>query len=435
MAITSEINRKTHDGDGATLPFNFPYKFLNEAHLAVYLVDETTNVQALQTLTTHYTVAGAGDADGGTVTFLVAPTTNDQIVIINLPPLTQPQPYGIGAKLPAADIEASFDLATLQMQTFKEQLNRVFTLPIGSNASAQLPSYVAGQYIGWSATEQELANLAPPVVSEETLTFSDGLAKTASDVAVDLAASNPGLEFTAGTIRVKPDGLTIERASGGFRVRTGEQAVTISSGAITLSAQNLVVDTEGAASTDNLDTINAGSYPLGTIIVLRQTSAARDITLRNAVDNIFLRGGANATLDDGVKSITLQRRGSGFYEVARSFPETPVLTESYTSGETTLTINSTATLTHSLGAAPGVIFPYLICKTTEHGYSVGDLVPIDCNLANSATVNAGFTMRFDATNIWVRFGPSLAMTINHASSSSVVSITPANWKVIVRAFA
>ena len=73
MTLSSTVNRTSTDGDGSAVNFSFPYLFFNQDDLTVILVNETTNVETTQTITTHYTVTGAGVAAGGTVIMGTAP--------------------------------------------------------------------------------------------------------------------------------------------------------------------------------------------------------------------------------------------------------------------------------------------------------------------------------------------------------------------------
>lgn len=79
----------------------------------------------------------------------------------------------------------------------------------------------------------------------------------------------------------------------GLRERKA-QMVTIASGVITITSEDVVVDTEAAAATDDLTTINGGKD--GMIITLRSDSAARDVVIKNGTGNI--RCGADRTLSD-----------------------------------------------------------------------------------------------------------------------------------------
>jgi sugar lactone lactonase YvrE len=94
----------------------------------------------------------------------------------------------------------------------------------------------------------------------------------------------------------------------GTRVGTGIQELkglnltdatelTISTGAITVTQGYHTVDTEGDASTDDLDTITAAKGQ-GDIIILRPVHAARSIVVKHGTGNILCIGGCDITLDD-----------------------------------------------------------------------------------------------------------------------------------------
>lgn len=71
--------------------------------------------------------------------------------------------------------------------------------------------------------------------------------------------------------------------------------LTISSGAITVTGANHTVDTEGDASTDDLDTINGGSD--GQELILTIENSARNVVITDA-GNISLPSGIDIVLDD-----------------------------------------------------------------------------------------------------------------------------------------
>lgn len=95
------------------------------------------------------------------------------------------------------------------------------------------------------------------------------------------------------------------------------QSVTIATGAVTAQrgVKLLIVDTEGAAATDDLDTITYTGRT-GDVICVRQNADTRDVTLRDGVGNLRLAG--NCVLTVGNDSIQLQWRGSTWSEVSRS---------------------------------------------------------------------------------------------------------------------
>ncbi len=92
-------------------------------------------------------------------------------------------------------------------------------------------------------------------------------------------------------------------------------SLTIASGAITVSRFGLVtVDTEAAASTDDLVTINGNK--VGAIIVLRQAADARDVTVKDGTGNLSLAG--DCAFTDADDTLTLVGTSTGWLEIARS---------------------------------------------------------------------------------------------------------------------
>ena len=59
MTISTTTNRVTTAGNGVSTNFSFPYYFLADADLVVYVVNDTTLVATLQVLDTDYSVTGS----------------------------------------------------------------------------------------------------------------------------------------------------------------------------------------------------------------------------------------------------------------------------------------------------------------------------------------------------------------------------------------
>ena len=74
MTIASVDNRRSYAGNGSTTNFAFPPPFTANSDLLVIL-RSAAGVETVQVLTTNYTVTGAGNPAGGTVTMNVAPAS------------------------------------------------------------------------------------------------------------------------------------------------------------------------------------------------------------------------------------------------------------------------------------------------------------------------------------------------------------------------
>jgi hypothetical protein len=131
MTITSTEVRESYAGNGSTTAFSYPQKFLADADLIVISRNNTTGVETLKTITTHYTVSGAGADAGGTVTMLVAPASGTTLIIYLDPTVTQDLDLGENDSLPAEEVEERFDKLTLIAQRLKNQLERSVRLRDG----------------------------------------------------------------------------------------------------------------------------------------------------------------------------------------------------------------------------------------------------------------------------------------------------------------
>lgn len=90
-----------------------------------------------------------------------------------------------------------------------------------------------------------------------------------------------------------------------------DTALTIATGIVTLSnnSSSYVLDTEGAAATDDLDTINGGQD--GQIIFVKSTNTARLVVLKNGTGNIKVESGGNITLSSITQRVALRYDSTG----------------------------------------------------------------------------------------------------------------------------
>lgn len=90
--------------------------------------------------------------------------------------------------------------------------------------------------------------------------------------------------------------------------------LNISAGAITADRTAHAVDTEGAASTDDLVTINGGTD--GNILVLYPADSARTVVVKDGTGNIQISG--DFTMDNAQDTITLIKRGLSWQRLSSS---------------------------------------------------------------------------------------------------------------------
>lgn len=130
MTIESQQIREPYSGNGTTTAFSFPHRFLDEDDLTVILRD-SDGVETVQTITTHYTVSGAGDDNGGTVNMVTAPASGEELTILADPDLVQDLDLKENNTLPPEDVEKRFDKLTIIAQRLKDLITRSVRLTDG----------------------------------------------------------------------------------------------------------------------------------------------------------------------------------------------------------------------------------------------------------------------------------------------------------------
>ena len=96
----------------------------------------------------------------------------------------------------------------------------------------------------------------------------------------------------------------------------GPTILTVASGVVTATQTVHQLDTEGGAATDDLDTIN-GAASSGFLLVLRATSGAREVVVKDGTGNLALAG--DMVLDDVEDTLVLiSRSSSAWVELCRS---------------------------------------------------------------------------------------------------------------------
>lgn len=94
-------------------------------------------------------------------------------------------------------------------------------------------------------------------------------------------------------------------------------AATISSGSLAFVDSVMLVGAEGAAATDDCDTISGGKD--GDLVYLSGASSAQDITFKHATGNLRLQGGLDFAPLTADYVLLLKYRNGKWQEVSRSY--------------------------------------------------------------------------------------------------------------------
>ena len=129
MTISTTIIKNSYSGDGSVVAFTYAFKIADATFIQVIVKTNATgaeSVRAIGTGSTNYAVTGVGEASGGTVTFVTAPTNLETVVLRRSTTQTQALDLIENDNLPANSLENAFDKNLSIAQELQEQLNRSF---------------------------------------------------------------------------------------------------------------------------------------------------------------------------------------------------------------------------------------------------------------------------------------------------------------------
>jgi hypothetical protein len=288
MTISSTTTKVSYAGNGSTTVFAYTFKIFEAADLEV-IVRSSTGTETTKTLTTHYTVSGAGSDGGGSVTFVTAPASGETVVIRRNLALTQGTDYVENDPFPADSHEDALDRLTMISQGIQEELTRSLRIPVTDPTSIDMT-------LPGSATRATKAlgfdSVGDPVVSTLTLaqieagstdaaasataaansaTASASSATASANSATSAAASAATAATYAGTQSVdnfNGDGSTVAFTMSSAPTTENNTMVYISGvyqqkDTYSISGTTLTFSTAPPSGTGNIEVMHLSTQPIG----------------------------------------------------------------------------------------------------------------------------------------------------------------------------
>jgi hypothetical protein len=167
MTITSQGVRAVYVGSGSTGPFT-----LQDADASAILFTANAEIVATRfdvdgvpdilTITTDYTLTGAGSPTAGALTLVVALAVGETLAIQRVTPRTQVIDLISGGRLSNATMEGFYDKVIRITQDLADGVSRAVKMPISyADDEIDFPVPAPDYYIGWNANGI-LENKIPP---------------------------------------------------------------------------------------------------------------------------------------------------------------------------------------------------------------------------------------------------------------------------------
>jgi hypothetical protein len=236
MTLSTTTNRASYSGDGATVAFAAPFLFLQNSHIEAVLRD-ATGVETTWVENTQYTLTGAGNSAGGTLTVKTSPTDytpaiSETLVIRRVVPETQETDYPAGGVFPASAHEDALDKLTMQVQQHSEELARALSSPVSDTLIGALPlkSALANMVLGFDGNGDPMAAAGITATSAFIATLVDDAtaAEARATLGIDGANTYTGNQL----IQIDSTGQTAVGAGDQLVIEnTGDSGLSILSGA------------------------------------------------------------------------------------------------------------------------------------------------------------------------------------------------------------
>ena len=201
MTSTTTSAKVRYNGDGVTTAFPTTFKFIKNSHVTAVLRDanavETTLIEF-----TNYTLAGAGDEDGGTLTMIVAPASGEVLIIKLDVPFTQEKALPLGGPFPSTQVEEMGDLAAMVSSKNNENFERTLHVPESDSqngADLELPidSARASKFLSFDVNGKPIAAAGTSANLGPVSTYIDTLLPSAdADAARDILVVSTARRLT-----------------------------------------------------------------------------------------------------------------------------------------------------------------------------------------------------------------------------------------------
>lgn len=104
------------------------------------------------------------------------------------------------------------------------------------------------------------------------------------------------------------------------------------------------------------------------------------------------------------------------------------LSKRQTIAQQTITATDLYEFDHALGARPRFIQMFLVCLDAEHGYGVGDIVPIPCHVAGEASSAAkGHAVKVTSSKIYLSIDTNHGMLLHEWNNTSNFEAARNKW--------
>ncbi len=424
MTISSTTVKNSYSGNGTLNTFNYTFKVFANTDLQVIIRDASAN-ETVKTLTTHYTVTGAGNANGGTIVFTSGniPTNTETVVIRRASPQTQAIDYIANDPFPAESHEEGLDRSMMAIQQLQEEIDRSIKLS-RTNTMTSTEFTVgdtdrANKVFGFDANGEL-------TVAQELGTFkgnwSSGTTYAVRDLVKDTSTNNIFIALTAHTssgsqpLTTNTDsakwGLLVDAATATTSSTSAASSATAAANSASSAATSATNASASAVAADNsralagLSAVGAGTH--ATNASNSATASANSASAAEATFDLF----DDAFLGAKSSNPSVDNDGNALQDGALYFDTTNDVMKVYNLASTTwLQLTPTVTNQNNINSA--------VANASNINAAVANESNINAAVSNASNINSVVS---NASNINSVAGISTAITNVNNNSSNINAV-------------
>ena len=283
MTISTTTSKVSYTGNGVTTVFAYTFKIFADSEVTVYVDD------VLKTLTTHYTISGAGSASGGNVTFTSGNTPPDTKSVVLLRNITKTQltDYVENDSFPAETHESALDKLTMLVQDvdnavtgdifrFAESVGDAGTVTITKTAAQRASKVLAFDTSGNLQADQEIGTFKGNWAASTAYVIRDLIKDTSNNniYICNAVHTSSGSQPISGNTDVAKWNLIVDAASATTSATAAATSATASATSATASATSATASaTSATASATSATTASTQASNASTSASNASTSA------------------------------------------------------------------------------------------------------------------------------------------------------------------
>ena len=319
MTVSTTIIKNSHNGNGSTTNFAYQFKILQDSDLTV-IIRSSTGTETTKSLSTHYTVAGAGDASGGSITFTSGntPASGQTVVIRRNVPQTQAIDYIANDPFPAETHEEGLDRATMVAQQVSEEADRSIKLSRTNTmtsteftvgATDRANKILAFDSTGELAVTQELGTFKGNWGASTAYQVRDIVKDTSTNnifICITAHTSSGSQPLTSNTDSAKWS-LLVDAASATTSASAAATSATAAANSATASASSAsTASTQASNASTSASTASTQATNSANSATASASSATSAAASFDSFDDRYLgaKGSAPSTDNDGDSLIT-----------------------------------------------------------------------------------------------------------------------------------